>query len=99
MLVTREAEDRSQKNVGWTLGHAGFYLIFSSGSSVFIPKYSGILSGSAPVCAISRRSSAFSSVILGAYFGSSIRFLVSSGSFFKLYSSALYRSGLLSPLG
>ncbi len=38
MLVTREAEDRNQKNVGWVLGHAGFYLIFSSGSSVFIPK-------------------------------------------------------------
>jgi len=32
----------------------GFYLIFSSGSSVFIPKYSGILSGNAPVWAISR---------------------------------------------
>ena len=45
------------------------YLIFSSGSSVFIPKYSGILSGSAPVSAISRRSAAFSSVTLGAYFG------------------------------
>ena len=32
----------------------GFYLIFSSGSSVFIPKYSGISSGNAPVWAISR---------------------------------------------
>jgi len=32
----------------------GFYLIFSSGSSALIPKYSGILSGNAPVCAISR---------------------------------------------
>ncbi len=51
MLVTREAEDRNQKNVGWALGHAGFYLIFSSGSSVFIPKYNGILSGNAPVWA------------------------------------------------
>ena len=30
------------------------YLIFSSGSSALIPKYSGILSGNAPVCAISR---------------------------------------------
>jgi len=75
------------------------YLIFSSGGSVFIPKYSGILSGSAPVWAISWRSSAFSSVTLGAYFGSSIRFLVSCGLFFRLYSSALYRSGLSSPLG
>ena len=27
----------------------GIYLIFSSGSSVFIPIYSGILSGNAPV--------------------------------------------------
>ena len=27
----------------------GVYLIFSSGSSVFIPKYNGILSGRAPV--------------------------------------------------
>ncbi len=24
MLVTREAKARSQKNVGWALGHAGF---------------------------------------------------------------------------
>lgn len=30
------------------------YLIFSSGSSALIPKYSGILSGNAPVLAISR---------------------------------------------
>lgn len=30
------------------------YLIFSSGSSALIPKYSGILSGNAPVWAISR---------------------------------------------
>ena len=27
----------------------GLYLIFSSGSSVFIPKYSGIVSGNVPV--------------------------------------------------
>ncbi len=32
----------------------GPYLIFSSGSSALIPKYSGILSGNAPVWAISR---------------------------------------------
>lgn len=31
-----------------------FYLIFSSGSSALIPKYNGILSGNAPVWAISR---------------------------------------------
>ncbi len=32
----------------------GLYLIFSSGSSVFIPKYNGISSGNAPVWAIRR---------------------------------------------
>ena len=48
---------RSLKTQARTLNTAilfGLYLIFSSGSSVFIPKYSGILSGSAPVWAISR---------------------------------------------